>query len=124
MNKRIRLLAEQAGAETWSRAPMRAVTGLAFTDENLEKFAELIVRECADIADKAEPYKANELIKEHFGVEDNSIKVGSRIKVVSKFNVGARGTVNYIEPSGKLWVRRDGASSDVSYYPTEVIGDD
>ena len=122
MNKRIRLLAEQAGAETWSRAPMRAVTGLAFTDENLEKFAELIVRECADIADKAEPYKANELIKEHFGVEDNSIKVGSRIKVVSKFNVGARGTVNYIEPSGKLWVRRDGASSDVSYYPTEVIG--
>jgi hypothetical protein len=42
MNERIKLLAEQAGAETWSRAPMRAVTGLAFTDENLEKFAELI----------------------------------------------------------------------------------
>jgi hypothetical protein len=42
MNERIRELAEQAGAETWSRAPMRAVTGLAFTDENLEKFAELI----------------------------------------------------------------------------------
>jgi hypothetical protein len=42
MNPRIRELAEQAGAETWSRAPMRAVTGLAFTDENLEKFAELI----------------------------------------------------------------------------------
>jgi len=45
MNERIRELAEQAGAETWSRAPMRAVTGLAFTDENLEKFAELIVRD-------------------------------------------------------------------------------
>jgi len=42
MNERIRELAEQAGAETWSRSPMRAVTGLAFTDENLEKFAELI----------------------------------------------------------------------------------
>ena len=42
MNERIRELAEQAGAETWSRAPMRAVTGLAFTDENLEKFVELI----------------------------------------------------------------------------------
>jgi hypothetical protein len=42
LNERIRELAEQAGAETWSRAPMRAVTGLAFTDENLEKFAELI----------------------------------------------------------------------------------
>ena len=34
-----------------------------------QKLAELIVRECAEIADKAEPYKANDLIKEHFGVE-------------------------------------------------------
>ena len=34
-----------------------------------EKFAELIVRECAEIADKAEPYKASDLIKQHFGVE-------------------------------------------------------
>ena len=45
MNERIRELAEQAGAETWSRAPMRAVTGLAFTDENLEKFVELIAEQ-------------------------------------------------------------------------------
>ncbi len=36
---------------------------------NKELFAELIVRECADIVDKAEPYKANDLIKQHFGVE-------------------------------------------------------
>ena len=35
-----------------------------------EKFAELIVRECGNIADKAEPYKANDLIKKHFGVEE------------------------------------------------------
>ena len=34
------------------------------------KFAELIVRECAEIADKAEPYKASDLIKQHFGVEE------------------------------------------------------
>jgi hypothetical protein len=34
-----------------------------------QKFAELIVRECAKIADKAEPYKASDLIKQHFGVE-------------------------------------------------------
>lgn len=33
------------------------------------KFAELIVRECADIADNAEPYKSNDLILKHFGVE-------------------------------------------------------
>jgi len=34
-----------------------------------EKFAELIVRECADIADIAEPYKASDLIKKHFKFE-------------------------------------------------------
>ncbi len=36
----------------------------------LEKFAELIVRECANIADTAEPYKSNDLILKHFGVEE------------------------------------------------------
>ena len=35
-----------------------------------QKLAELIVRECAEIADKAEPYKANDLIKQHFGVKE------------------------------------------------------
>jgi hypothetical protein len=35
-----------------------------------QKFAELIVRECAKIADIAEPFLASDLIKEHFGVEE------------------------------------------------------
>jgi hypothetical protein len=116
MNERIR--------ELWRDCVLKHTNDPMNWQMAADEFAELIIRECSDIADKAEPYKANDLIKQHFGVEDKSIKVGSRIKVVSKFNVGARGTVNYIEPTGKLWVRRDGASSDVSYYPTEVIGDD
>ena len=74
MNERIRLLAEQAGAETWSRAPMRAVTGLAFTDENLKKFAEKIVRECMKLNSKELSITAIErllpLYAEHFGVEE------------------------------------------------------
>ena len=79
MNERIKLLAKQAVAETWSRAPMRAVTGLAFTDENLEKFAQLIVKECAAYLNVAmEVYTQSEQdlydrgatkIKQHFGVE-------------------------------------------------------
>ena len=36
---------------------------------SLESFAELIVRECAEIADTAEPYKASDLIKKHFKFE-------------------------------------------------------
>jgi hypothetical protein len=38
-------------------------------DTVYEKFAELIVQECAKIADQAEPYKATDLILKHFGVE-------------------------------------------------------
>ena len=70
MNERIKELAEQAGAETWSRAPMRAVTGLAFTDENFQKFAELIVRECALVVHKKTGPKSALNVLEHFGVEE------------------------------------------------------
>ena len=36
----------------------------------MERFAELIVQECAKIVDKAEPYKATDLIKKHFGIKE------------------------------------------------------
>jgi hypothetical protein len=36
----------------------------------MEKFAELIVLKCAEIADTAEPFLASDLIKEHFGVKE------------------------------------------------------
>jgi hypothetical protein len=62
MNLQIRQLAEQAGIhdDVCSMCPIH----------ELDKFALLIVQECANIADKAEPYKANDLIKQHFGVEE------------------------------------------------------
>jgi len=73
-NKRLIELAEEAGAETFSRPPMRAVTGLAFTDENLEKFAELIIKEVLAVQEQliAEGHNAwhvNKPTREHFGVE-------------------------------------------------------
>lgn len=36
--------------------------------ELLERFAELIVRKCADIAETAEPYQSSDPIKQHFGI--------------------------------------------------------
>ena len=65
MNQRIRDLQIQAFAEckTFEDGNIR-------TDEVFEKFAQLIVRECAALADQAEPYKANDLILKHFGVEE------------------------------------------------------
>ena len=67
MNERTRQLAGQALDRvvpyTWTRLDYDEIQRLQ------EYFAELIVRECAEIADKAEPYKASDLIKQHFGVE-------------------------------------------------------
>jgi hypothetical protein len=53
-NNKLIELTQQAGAEIWSRAPMRAITGLAFTDENLIKLYDLIVKECVDAVDTAD----------------------------------------------------------------------
>ena len=46
-------------------------TGTIITEQYaINVFAKLIVKECADIADKAEPYKASDLIKHHFGIKE------------------------------------------------------
>jgi hypothetical protein len=59
MNERIRELLEQVG-----------VKYVTMPDDTVyEKFAELIVLKCAEIADTAEPFLASDLIKEHFGVK-------------------------------------------------------
>ena len=102
------------------------------------KFTELIVGACIkelESSRKGDPYTGQvadceynncideqiEVIKGLFGIGEFEIKVGDRIKVLKGFNVGARGEVKYIEPSGKMWVRRDHSNSDVFYLPDEVV---
>ena len=58
MNERIKELAKQAG---WS--------GFEALDERNVKFAELIVKECACVADDMKSLDVSEEIKKHFGVE-------------------------------------------------------
>jgi len=69
MNERIRQLAEQAGSTHKQNLGVYQF----YTDE-LEKFAELIVRECAAEADKQTIYCRGipwgRWIKEHFGVKE------------------------------------------------------
>ena len=74
MNNQLRKIVEQAVSA------VDIVTGNEALDDELakmyipdcfaEKFAELIVLECAKIADTAEPFLASDLIKEHFGVKE------------------------------------------------------
>jgi hypothetical protein len=40
-----------------------------YEQDRLERLVELTVKECAQIAETAEPYQANDLIKKHFGVK-------------------------------------------------------
>ena len=63
MNKRIQELAAKANFGHMEKNEV-------VYDPRLEKFAELIVLECANIADIAEPYLASDLIKEQFGIKE------------------------------------------------------
>ena len=72
MNQRIKQLAEQAGlkVESFMTNPPKPFQILGST-EQFEKFAELIVRQCADIADSIgeHGYIASEEMLEQFGVK-------------------------------------------------------
>jgi hypothetical protein len=71
MNEQIRQLADHAKA--YANQCTKDYDGDVswyWMDYYTEKFAELIVRECAKIADTAEPFQSNDLILKHFGVEE------------------------------------------------------
>jgi len=72
MNKRIEKLAEQAGFAMKIDDDPNSPPGWwgAGHDPTFEKFAELIVRECALVAKTAAPYSSDDLILRHFGFDD------------------------------------------------------
>ena len=69
MNERIFELAELALEET-HRVMGSTSLQEAFDDFYTEKFAELIVRECANVAADHDALDIYEEIREHFGVEE------------------------------------------------------
>ena len=71
MNERIKQLERQAIIGVLKgNDPDRDVDRMYISAEFTKKFAELIIRECAEIADTAEPFLSSDLIKQHFGVEE------------------------------------------------------
>ena len=76
MNERIRELAVQAGNYAYNMNPEqdsygRAANPRKFQQDRDTKFAEMIIRECADIADTHDCNLAlnGDSIRTHFGVE-------------------------------------------------------
>jgi hypothetical protein len=79
MNQRIRELVKKAGGEFWQRLENDAVNPEAYITfdppESLDKFVELIVRECARVIDNADSEGSLDdfamvYLSEHFGVEE------------------------------------------------------
>lgn len=70
MNERIKELAEYVekyiSTTNFEGMPEDEMT---YDEIFQKKFAELIVRKCADIADEAEPFFACDLILKHFGIK-------------------------------------------------------
>jgi hypothetical protein len=67
MNERIKELqiqAEAAADEIFDRQ------GKMYGEIVMEKFAELIVRECAEFCERTDSYLFAKMLKEHFGVEE------------------------------------------------------
>jgi len=77
MNERIRELAEQADPEHWHKRWYSGINPRVM-DPEIKKFAELIVRECAQVcrdqpniyALKADRDNCAIAIEEHFGIEE------------------------------------------------------
>ena len=65
MNHQVEQLALRAGFNLHNDI----IDGHNFNHE-IEKFSELIVLKCAEIADTAEPFLSSDLIKQHFGVKE------------------------------------------------------
>jgi len=70
MNERIKQLAEQAGLLHKQIGPTLETRHMKKKEQDLEKFAKLIVRECADfLKDTLDDHFAAEQLEEHFGEE-------------------------------------------------------
>jgi hypothetical protein len=71
MNEKIRELAEQAEIKFEAHLQHAWIDTAVITPADLKKFAELIVRECADISDNIgeHGYIASQEMKQLFGIE-------------------------------------------------------
>ena len=70
MNNRIKQLIEQAEIKFESHPQHQGIDTAVIIPTELEKFAELIVRECANVAADQSAIRPEYRIRRHFGVEE------------------------------------------------------
>jgi hypothetical protein len=69
MNERIRLLADEAGLRFTQLMSNPMVPIVDGKETDLEKFAQLVASECADIAQAGTAIAVSDAIRERFGVK-------------------------------------------------------
>ena len=90
---------------------------LSYDEYDAEK--NLLIKELEEKARKYDLIVA----KQEYELKKTEFKIGDKVLANQKagFNRGATGVVKYVEPSGqKIWVLRDGTSSDVFYFHYEL----
>jgi hypothetical protein len=73
MNERIKELVDQIlpNEKEWHKGDPKD-WGYFFSGDELEKFAELLIRDCARIADIAEPWQSGDLMLDYFGIQHDN----------------------------------------------------
>jgi hypothetical protein len=74
MNGRIRQLCQQKANYWMNHYDRKSLADMSLLYNDVEKFAELIVRECAKVVEKEMDYDANwcdDKILKHFGVDND-----------------------------------------------------
>jgi len=71
MNERINKIGVESGMLNYvdNETPRHYFLSGHADEQDLERFAKMIVIKCAEVADTAEPFLSSDLIKGHFGVE-------------------------------------------------------
>ena len=71
MNERINKIGVESGMLNYvdNETPRHYFLSGHADEQDLERFAKMIVIKCAEVADTAEPVLSSDLIKGHFGVE-------------------------------------------------------
>ena len=71
MNERINKIGVESGMLNYvdNETPRHYFLSGHADEQDLERFAKMIVIKCAEVADTAEPFLSSDLIKQHFGVE-------------------------------------------------------
>ena len=71
MNERINKIGLESGMLNYvdNETPRHYFLSGHADEQDLERFAKMIVIKCAEVADTAEPFLSSDLIKGHFGVE-------------------------------------------------------